>query len=200
MLNPMDRPPKIICGARNRQGEPCKKPPMKGRKRCLAHGGKTPKNQNAGASNGNHRHGLYTAYLTEDEAAQWDTIPIGEVDAEIRMCRVWLQRCLALEATYTAPNADGTELSEVRRSSSSEDGMSRTETVAKRPDVMARVNWILGRIAQLEKTRAELIASAQAAGEGAGDVARDLVDTLRSMKQTEFEQPAAETDDTADDE
>ena len=77
---------------------------------------------------------------------------------------------------------------EIRRSTGA-DKASTTDAVNKRPDIMGRVNWLLGRIAQLEKTRAELIAAAQAAGEGAGDVARDLVDTLRAMRRTEFEQP-----------
>src|SRR4051794_38640591 len=93
MKNPMDQAPKVIGGAKNRKGEPCRKPPMKGKKRCLAHGGKTPK-----GTPGNRKHGLYSAYLSDDEAAQWDSIPLGDVDAEIRMCRVWLSRAMALEA------------------------------------------------------------------------------------------------------
>jgi hypothetical protein len=31
---------------------------------------------------------------------------------------------------------------------------------------MSRMNWIIGRIAQLEKTRSELLAAERAAGEG----------------------------------
>jgi hypothetical protein len=37
----------------------------------------------------------------------------------------------------------------------------------------------------LEKTRSELIAAAQAKGEGAGDVAQDLVKTVRAMVDLE---------------
>lgn len=159
----MDSKPFVPCGARNRQGEPCKKRPMKGKKRCLAHGGKTPAKQNSGKDNGNHKHGLYGAYLTETEKSAWDTIPLGDVDHEIRMCKVWLSRALALEASIAADanstkNMAGFELSEVRHSSS-ERGKS-TDAVSKRPDVMARVNWLFGRIAQLEKTRTELLTAA----------------------------------------
>src|SRR5690242_4059075 len=118
----MDKPPKVICGAKNRQGQPCQKPPMRGKKRCLAHGGKTPKGQNAGKANGNHSSGLYAKYLTPDEQAEWTSIPLGQVDDEIRMCRVWLSRALALEAAIgKAPNQmdnlAGLEISEIKTSS-----------------------------------------------------------------------------------
>jgi hypothetical protein len=65
----MDIPPKKLCGAKNRQGEPCKKPPIRGKNRCLNHGGKTPKGVNAGKTNNKHRHGLYSAALVVHPAS-----------------------------------------------------------------------------------------------------------------------------------
>jgi hypothetical protein len=165
MKTPMDHTEKRICGARNRQGKPCQKPPMKGKNRCLAHGGKTPT-----GTKGNRKHGLYSAYLTEAEQEQWDGIQLGVVDEELKMLRIYLARCVALDAQISKDpnstvNSASMELTEVRRSSGQEGPIS-VDVISKRPDVMSRMNWIIGRIAQLEKTRSELLAAERAAGEG----------------------------------
>jgi hypothetical protein len=136
---------------------------MKGRNRCLAHGGATPKSQNRGKVNGNHKNGLYAQHLSSEEQQAWDGISIGAVDDELRMCRIWLSRCIALEAKInenpnSTMNTAGFELSEIRRSENPE--RIHTDSISKRPDVMARADRLLGRITQLEKTRAELIAAA----------------------------------------
>jgi hypothetical protein len=186
MKNP-DRP---ICGAKNREGNPCRRSPLAGKQRCRLHGGATPAGRSVGASNGNHKGGLYGAYLSPQEAAAWDALPLGDVDHEIRMCRVWLARALALEmATARPTNADGTELAEVRHSVSDEAGISRTDVVNKRPDVAARIDRLLGRLAQLERTRAELIQAAQAAGDGADDKARDLIQVIHAIRRVEQVDP-----------
>lgn len=58
-----EKAPKKTCGARNRQGQPCKKAPMRGRTRCRNHGGATPKgNRNAVT------HGLYAQPTAEQRA------------------------------------------------------------------------------------------------------------------------------------
>ncbi|QQP94036.1 hypothetical protein IGS68_35080 (plasmid) [Skermanella sp. TT6] len=140
---------------------------MKGRTRCAAHGGKTPK----GRHSGNLRHGLYSNALTETEAAAWDTVPLGDVDAEIRMCKVWLARAFELDnAISNAPasltNKAGMVLSEIRQSSQGE--AKATDVITRRPDTALRINMLLGRIASLEKVRAELIAAQAEHGDGDG--------------------------------
>lgn len=58
-----------LCGARRRDGEPCRQPAMRGRNRCRMHGGKTP----TGPDSPHWRHGRYsvtTAAEREAEAAQ----------------------------------------------------------------------------------------------------------------------------------
>jgi len=160
----MNSTPKRICGAKNRAGKPCQVPPMTGKERCRLHGGKTPK-----GTKGNLKHGLYAAHLTEAEKAAWNDIPLGVVDDELRLCRVWLNRAFELENEIrrkpnSADHLAGFELSEIRRSKDWKGDS--TDVVSRRPDVSARVNWLLGRIAQLEKTRAELIAAAKESGEG----------------------------------
>jgi hypothetical protein len=180
----MEPAEKRTCGAKNREGKPCRKPPMKGKTRCRLHGGATPT-----GTKGNLKHGLYAAHLTEAEKDAWNDIPIGVVDDELRLCRVWLNRAFELETDIgRKPNSvehlAGFELSEIRRSSKGNEKPT-TDVISRRPDVMARVNWLLGRIAQLEKVRVELIAAARESGEDVADKARDLTETLREMRATE---------------
>ena len=52
------------CGAKNRAGEPCRCPAMRGRRRCRLHGGLSP-GAPRGPRNGNYRSGEWTI-----EAAQ----------------------------------------------------------------------------------------------------------------------------------
>jgi glucans biosynthesis protein len=47
------------CGARNRAGEPCRCPAIRGRRRCRLHGGLSP-GAPRGGGNGNFRHGDFT--------------------------------------------------------------------------------------------------------------------------------------------
>ena len=67
VINPMNKPASLDlarqsprCGAKTRQGTPCKCPAMQSRKRCRLHGGASP-GAPSGAANGNYRHGRYTA-------------------------------------------------------------------------------------------------------------------------------------------
>jgi hypothetical protein len=92
---------KRTCGALNRQGEPCKvapmlgknRCPMLGKNRCRLHGGKTPK-----GTKGNRTHGLYSAGLSDEERELWDDIQLGNVDDEIRLCRIQLRRAMNMDA------------------------------------------------------------------------------------------------------
>jgi hypothetical protein len=195
----MKQPLKVICGALNRQGEKCKKPPMRGKNRCQLHGGKTPKSQNAGKANNQHKHGLYSASLSPAEAEQWDDISLDSLDDEIRMTRIWLARAGALDLEVSKdPNSTahlaGFELSEITKTTKG-GGKGDTSIVFKRPDLWGRKDRLLGRLAHLVKTRAELIAQAQASGEGVGDVARDLVETLRDMVDLERTPPEPTQDE-----
>jgi hypothetical protein len=160
-----------------------------------------PKGRNGGALNENHKHGLYSASLSPAEKEVWDDISLDSLDDEIRMTRIWLARAGALDYEIgkdpaSTKNLTGFELTEITKSRKGDGGKEDTAITSKRPDLWARKDRLLGRLAHLVKIRAELIAAAQAAGEGAGDVARDLVDTLRAMRRTEFEQPMPEPEPT----
>ena len=68
-INPMHRQPLAMhrsprCGARTRNGSPCRSPAVRGGKRCRMHGGAA----GSGAPTGNRnafRHGRYTRELIE---------------------------------------------------------------------------------------------------------------------------------------
>jgi len=48
------------CGARTRAGAPCRRPPVRGRKRCRLHGGLSP-GAPRGLKNGNYKTGDWTS-------------------------------------------------------------------------------------------------------------------------------------------
>jgi hypothetical protein len=74
-INPMDRGLELRlaalrrarrCGARTRRkGTPCQCPALRGRSRCRLHGGRSP-GAPRGNTNGNFRHGDYSAAAEEE--------------------------------------------------------------------------------------------------------------------------------------
>lgn len=85
---------KQICGAKNRQGEPCRCPPMQNG-RCYRHGGKS-----TGAPKGNKnakKHGIYSKFFSDDEKALLDEMALDNVDNELQFCKIQLIRVLRLD-------------------------------------------------------------------------------------------------------
>lgn len=90
-----------ICGARTRNGTPCKKKAgwgtdHLGSGRCKFHGGAS-----TGAPKGNQnarKHGIYSKSLLDDEKVLWDEIEIGDLEQEIKLCRIQLRRAFALHS------------------------------------------------------------------------------------------------------
>lgn len=81
-----------LCGAKTRSGEPCKRHPVPGSKRCKLHGGKStgaPGNKNA-AKPGS----IYSKYLTDEEQADFHAAEIDQIDDELRLTKVLLGRVL----------------------------------------------------------------------------------------------------------
>lgn len=181
----------VVCGATNRQGEPCQRPPLKGKKRCRLHGGKSLEtNKNA------VKHGIYRKTLSEEEQAMWLDIQVGSVDDEIRMMRIMMNRAIETNAAIRAApndvkNMAGFELSEINRTTKG--GKQDTSLTSKRPDTVAIIDRFAGRIAMLEKTRAELLAAAAGQGDDPNSKATEVVDVLRAMIRTE-----ADMDDHAE--
>ena len=129
----------------------------------MMHGGKTPTK-----TRGNRVHGLYSKALSPDEQAVWDDISLDSLDEEIKMTRIWLARAGVLDYEISQDSNStaaltGFDLVEIRRSS---DGSGvNTDAISKRPDLWARKDRLLGRLAQLVKTRVEMEALKVAQGD-----------------------------------
>ncbi|WP_313240384.1 HGGxSTG domain-containing protein [Stutzerimonas kunmingensis] len=85
-----------LCGAKTRSGEPCKRHAIPGSKRCKLHGGKStgaPGNKNA-AKPGS----IYSKYLTDEELADFHAAEIDQIDQELRLTKVLLNRVLMAKA------------------------------------------------------------------------------------------------------
>jgi glucans biosynthesis protein len=85
--NPMDYPHSRRCGARNRAGQPCKCPPIRGRRRCRLHGGLSP-GAPTGPRNGNYTEGNWT----------------GAVEKERRWLQSLVQEFAKAEVTHDTSN------------------------------------------------------------------------------------------------
>lgn len=83
-----------ICGAKNRQGEPCRKSPLKGKTRCKLHGGLAgaPKN-----NKNNVKHNIYSKFLTKEEQQITAGLDLSSIDDELKLTKARLMRVLQLE-------------------------------------------------------------------------------------------------------
>lgn len=167
-----------LCGAKSkRSGNRCQNRAMENG-RCRFHGGKS-----TGAPAGNVNavtHGIYSNALRGDEKAQWERIPLGGLDDEIKMLRLRLKRIFEEQARADDdPLAEKTlELRRVARASSkssseasgdgdkkspsdkSESSSSRSIELV-RPDYRLLVLAYTRRIAELEDKRRILIAGGE---------------------------------------
>ena len=88
-----------ICGAKTRAGKPCQNAAM-ANGRCRMHGGKStgaPKNNQNSVKAG----ALYSDYYTDEEKLLADELELESIDAELRLCKIRLNRALKLEAEQT---------------------------------------------------------------------------------------------------
>jgi len=88
------------CGAKTKgTGKPCKRSPVKGRKRCKLHGGATLQ----GTDSPRYKHGLYSEYAgsqLKEVLAQLEDVDSEELiqpDAEIKLMQALLMKCKGLE-------------------------------------------------------------------------------------------------------
>jgi len=144
------------CGAKTRSGEPCKRAPLEGKRRCKLHGGAS-----TGPSKGSRnaaKHGIYSAALLPGEAKFAGDLrsSIGTVEDELFITKMRLRRALAAEAKSIQTNDYLVIDSEVQRDG---DGKSyaAAETHLKRVDYTAIIDRLTARIESLEKTRADLL-------------------------------------------
>nr|DAS78026.1 MAG TPA: hypothetical protein [Caudoviricetes sp.] len=151
-----------LCGAKTRSGAPCKAKAMTNG-RCRMHGG-----TNKGAPKGNKNKvscgALYSSYYTDEEKALADGLELESIDAELRLCKIRLNRALKLEAEQTDETL---ELKQVVEAPAviggvpvEDDEVSpvRQKTYAKR-DYEAIIQRLLSRIESLTATRQRLLSA-----------------------------------------
>ena len=139
----------MICGAKNRLNEPCKKWAIKGKARCANHGGLS---KGGGAPKGNKnaiKHGIYSSKLSSEEMEDFKSIELGSVDDELLLMRILLARELDKEAK----EAGKPELKEVIKNEGGGFAIPSETRKSKVKDYDVSIEKIIGRIESLEKTR-----------------------------------------------
>lgn len=135
--NPMN-----TCGARTRNGKPCQRAPIPGKRRCHLHGGRSP-----GAPTGNQRtlrHGVYSRQFTAEEQALFPiNLNSGTLVAELCMTRISLRRALAAEQQDEA-----LELAQIIEREGGR--LPACQRTYRRIDWDAVIDRLIGRIANLE--------------------------------------------------
>lgn len=86
-----------LCGAKTRSGEPCKRHAVPGSKRCKLHGGAAAK-ANKGNQHAAKPGSIYSKYLTDEEQADFQAAEIDQIDQELRLTKVLLNRVLLAKA------------------------------------------------------------------------------------------------------
>jgi len=146
--------PEKSCGAKTRSGEPCKKAPMEGKKRCKLHGGAStgPKKPAVGNKNAAKPGSIYSQFLTPEEQEAFDALELGRVDDELRLMRIRLARALKAEEE----SANKPELDSVTQRQGGGPSTVAKEVTLKRRDYTKIIDSVTARIESLERTRAEL--------------------------------------------
>jgi len=153
-----------ICGAKKRDGTPCRQKPMQGRTRCRLHGGVTTTIGNKSAATPGS---IYSKFMTDDEQHIYKSMELGKVDDELRLLRIRLQRTLAEEhaakehADKASDKQDGQKAFLMLDTAVDRDGGGENTVWAERHYKAKDYNDIIrrttARIESLERTRAELV-------------------------------------------
>lgn len=145
------------------------------------HGGASP-----GGAKGNQnarKHGIYGAGLLEEEHDLWDEIGVGTLDDDIRIARLQLRRALIAQKNQPA---DGLELYEQTMNGGGGDGAEEKPAASMKrrrtqyDDIISR---LLGRIADMEQKRAEMLERTGGNKANAEEIARKVREALAAMRQ-----------------
>lgn len=150
-----------LCGAKTRAGKPCQNAAM-ANGRCRMHGGKStgaPKNNQNSVKAG----ALYSDYYTDEEKLLAEELELESIDAELRLCKIRLNRALKLEAEQAA---EAVELERIVETPAIVGGVPITDDpdvppvqqkTFVRKDYEPIIQRLLGRIESLTLTRQKLI-------------------------------------------
>jgi hypothetical protein len=171
------------CGAKTRAGGRCQQAGMPNG-RCRYHGGLStgPK---PGSQN-NLKHGMYAKHMTDEEIAISRAMKLGNVDQELRLTRIRLRRALdAEEAAQGKP-----ELEEVTEHDLIGQEGSRQDVKSKMRDYVGIIDRLTARIESLEKTRRELVKSAEDADEDKTPIGRIIVEVVGAKSSPDHDRAA----------
>lgn len=151
-----------LCGAKTRSGSPCQSKTM-ANGRCRMHGGKS-----TGAPKGNKNNlkagGIYSQFLTDEERAISAEMELGNLDEELKLCKIRLMRALKAEAEQQAQaeEFDKLELEALNESPSLIGGLPDNDELIqtkqfRRRDYGTIIDRLIARIESLETRRASLI-------------------------------------------
>ena len=150
-----------LCGAKTRAGKPCQNAAM-ANGRCRMHGGKStgaPKNNQNSVKAG----ALYSDYYTDEEKLLAEELELESIDAELRLCKIRLNRALKLEAEQAA---EAVELERIVETPAIVGGVPITDDpdvppvqqkTFVRKDYEPIIQRLLGRIESLTLTRQKLV-------------------------------------------
>lgn len=176
------------CGAKTRAGGRCRKPKMPNG-RCRLHGGMSTGPKVPNTRRNAFKLGLYCKNLLPGELAMYRAIKLGNIDDEIRLNRVRLNRVLAAEANA---EAGALEVAEVITRDLVGFGAKREEKSVP-VDYHGLIEQLSKRIESLEMTRAKLLQAAEGIpddDEDKGPIGRIVVE-VRSARPTHDNERAA---------
>ena len=136
-------------------------------------------------------HGIYSQFYTDEELIEVEGLRFGLVDAELKLCRIRLLRCLKVEADWlddpTSPLELGEEVMEGRKTRTGKFVGSRTTRRFFKTNYQAIIDQQLRRIESLEKTRLELM-------QGAGGTLEDQPITAIKVQIVRWKNPEPSDD------
>ena len=160
------------CGAKTRSGGKCQKAPLKGKKRCKLHGGKSSGPKDAARPDNTNavKHGFYsTALFDDDERSLYSQAEVGGVDDEIKLAKVKLYRYVKAANSVTIQEmVDGAlEVIQKQGTDMRDIPYDKRELKACAPNYAELIIKTLDLIRKLELARVQIAAAKH--GGGAGD-------------------------------
>ena len=163
------------CGARTRSGRPCATSAMPNG-RCRMHGGVT----GGGAPKGNKnaaKHGLYSSALTDAEAELLGSVDVSDIESEIRLAKVKLDRVLRAQRSFD----EGAKGPLVEESEEESEAGAKGKKVFKHPDYDSIIDRYLCRIGNLMMQRHQIIGQPI----DPNRIAEQINEALQAMEQSD---------------
>ncbi|WP_374419415.1 HGGxSTG domain-containing protein [Chromobacterium sp.] len=148
-----------VCGAKTRTGGACRRKPLKGKRRCALHGGKsTGPRDSRGNRNAARPGSLYSKFLSEEEEAIAHGLALGQVDEELRLTKIRLMRALAAEQDAEPLELESmTEKPVLFGGIPDDEGETIEERTYRAKDYAALIDRLTSRIESLESRRQALL-------------------------------------------